>query len=135
MERWAVSTSASCLPKRRAVQNSETMRHNVLVLNGPNLNLLGVREPQIYGPETLADIEVLCQQVAESLSMRVECSQSNDEGEMVTWIQGAREQFDAIVINPAAYTHTSVALRDAVLSAEVPIVEVHLSNIHKLFFS
>ena len=131
MEWWVVSTSASCLPRRRAVKSSETMTHNVLVLNGPNLNLLGVREPQIYGSETLADIEVLCQHAAGSLSMRVEFSQSNDEGEIVTWIQSARHNVQGLLINAGAYTHTSIALFDALSAAEIPAIEIHLSNIHR----
>ena len=103
----------------------------ILVLHGPNLNMLSVREEGIYGTQSLNEINELLSSWAEKEGVELEARQSNHEGELVTWIQGAREQFDAIVINPAAYTHTSVALRDAVLSAEVPIVEVHLSNIHK----
>ena len=107
------------------------MTHNVLVLNGPNLNMLGVREPQIYGSETLADIEVLCQHVGESLSMRVEFNQSNDEGELVTWIQRARDNVQGLLINAGAYTHTSIALLDALSAVEIPAIEIHLSNIHR----
>lgn len=124
-------TSASRLARRRAIKSLETMTHNVLVLNGPNLNLLGVREPQMYGSETLADIEVLCQHVGESLSMRVEFSQSNDEGEMVTWIQRARDNVQGLLINAGAYTHTSIALFDALSAVEIPAIEIHLSNIHR----
>ena len=104
----------------------------ILVLHGPNLNMLSVREEGIYGTQSLNEINELLSSWAEKEGVELEARQSNHEGELVTWIQGARDQFDAIVVNPAAYTHTSVALRDAVLSAEVPIVEVHLSNIHKL---
>ena len=125
-----MSTSASRLARRHAIKSSEIMTHSVLVLNGPNLNLLGVREPQIYGSETLADIEVLCQHVGESLSMRVEFSQSNNEGEMVTWIQGARDKVQGLLINAGAYTHTSIALFDALSAVEIPAIEIHLSNIH-----
>jgi len=107
------------------------MTYNVLVLNGPNLNLLGVREPQIYGSETLADIEVLCQHMGTSLSMRVEFRQSNDEGEMVSWIQGARDSVQGLLINAGGYTHTSIALLDALSAVEIPAIEIHLSNIHR----
>lgn len=103
----------------------------ILVLHGPNLNMLGVREQDLYGSQTLKDINELVDSWAQKEGVQLETKQSNHEGELVTWIQQARGQFDAIVINPAAYTHTSVALRDAVLSAEVPTVEVHLSNIHQ----
>lgn len=103
----------------------------ILVLHGPNLNMLGVREEALYGRQTLNDINGLLDSWAKNEGVQLEAKQSNDEGDLVTWIQEARGQFDAIVINPAAYTHTSIALRDAVLSAEVPTVEVHLSNIHQ----
>ena len=104
---------------------------SILVLHGPNLNMLGLREEDIYGPESLNEINALLTSWAEKEGVKLEVKQSNHEGELVTWVQEARGQFDAIVVNPAAYTHTSVALRDAVLSAEVPTVEVHLSNIHQ----
>jgi 3-dehydroquinate dehydratase II len=107
------------------------MAKRVLVLNGPNLNLLGTREPQTYGTETLSDIETLCRTAGESLGLSVECRQSNHEGELVTWIQEARTAADAILINPAAYSHTSVAIHDALRAAELPVAEVHLSNIHQ----
>ena len=103
----------------------------ILVLHGPNLNMLSVREEGIYGTQSLNEINELLRAWAEKEGVELEARQSNHEGELVAWIQEARNQFDAIVINPAAYTHTSVALRDAVLSAEVPTVEVHLSNIHQ----
>ena len=103
----------------------------ILVLHGPNLNMLGVREKDLYGRQTLNDINGKLDSWAKEVGVHLEAKQSNLEGDLVTWIQEARGQFDAIVINPAAYTHTSVALRDAVLSAEVPTVEVHLSNIHQ----
>ncbi len=101
-----------------------------LVLNGPNLNLLGKREPKVYGSATLADIESQVQQRAGQLGAQVDFHQSNDEGELVTWIQNARGQVDVIVLNAAAYTHTSVALRDAIVAAGVPTIEIHLSNVH-----
>lgn len=102
----------------------------ILFLNGPNLNLLGQREPSIYGSDTLADIEAQVRERAGRLSVTVEFRQSNMEGELVTWIQEARGNFDAIVINAAAYTHTSIALRDAISAVGVPTIEIHLSNIH-----
>lgn len=102
-----------------------------LVINGPNLNMLGTRQPEIYGSDTLADIERVCSEKARDLQMEVEFFQSNVEGEIVTVIQQARGKFDAIVINPAAYSHTSVAIMDALLACDMPVVEVHLSNIHR----
>ena len=100
----------------------------ILVLNGPNLNLLGRREPEVYGRLTLADICEAIQRKGAELGVEVECRQSNAEGELVGWNQDARGIADAIVLNAAAYTHTSVALRDAIASAEVPTIEVHLSE-------
>ena len=102
----------------------------ILFLNGPNLNLLGQREPEVYGRTTLGDIEARVRQRARELGAEVEFRQSNLEGELVTWIQQAKNQFEAIVLNAAAYTHTSVALRDAIIAAGVPTIEIHLSNIH-----
>ncbi|MEW6161312.1 MAG: type II 3-dehydroquinate dehydratase [Verrucomicrobiota bacterium] len=102
----------------------------VLFLNGPNLNLLGQREPAVYGQATLADIEDRVRKRAAELSVEIDFRQTNLEGELVTWIQQARGNFDVIVINAAAYTHTSVALRDAISAAGVPAIEIHLSNIH-----
>ena len=107
------------------------MAKRVLVLNGPNLNMLGTREPEIYGAQTLGDIEKLCQSTGQSLGLKVDFRQSNHEGELVTWIQDARKTADAIVINPAAYSHTSVAIHDALKGVGLPVVEVHLSNIHQ----
>jgi 3-dehydroquinate dehydratase-2 len=103
----------------------------VLVLNGPNLNMLGKRQPQIYGRETLADIEKACRAEAVHLGLTVEFAQSNHEGVLVDLIQAARDKNSAIVINAGAYTHTSVALLDALNAAELPTVEVHISNIYK----
>jgi 3-dehydroquinate dehydratase-2 len=102
----------------------------ILFLNGPNLNLLGTREPEVYGHTTLADIEAQVRQRAQELKVEVEFRQSNQEGELVNWIQEAKGKFSAIVINAAAYTHTSVALRDAISAVGVPAIEIHLSNIH-----
>lgn len=102
----------------------------ILFLNGPNLNLLGTREPGIYGTLTLADIEAAVRRRAQGRPIEVDFRQSNHEGELVTWIQEARGRADAIVLNAAAYTHTSVALRDAISASGVPTIEVHLSNVH-----
>jgi len=102
----------------------------ILFLNGPNLNLLGTREPTVYGVTTLADIGEMVKAEALRLGVQVELRQSNHEGELVTWIQQARGCFDRIVINAGAYTHTSVALRDAIAAVGVPAIEIHLSNIH-----
>jgi 3-dehydroquinate dehydratase-2 len=102
----------------------------ILFLNGPNLNLLGQREPGIYGRSSLADIEAMVKKRAEPLGIAVEFRQSNSEGELVTWVQESKGNFDAVVLNAAAYTHTSIALRDAISAVGVPTVEVHLSNIH-----
>ena len=102
----------------------------ILVINGPNLNLLGVREPEIYGATTLADIQAELERLGAALSVTIEFFQSNHEGELVTRIQQGMGQVDGILINPAAYTHTSVALRDALAATGLPFVEVHLSNVH-----
>lgn len=102
----------------------------IMVINGPNLNLLGTRKPEIYGQTTLAEIEQRLTALAKELSVELVCYQSNHEGELVTAIQKARGVYDYILLNAAAYTHTSVALRDAIEAAEVPTIEIHLSNIH-----
>ena len=102
----------------------------ILFLNGPNLNLLGQREPEVYGRETLADIEQKVRARAQKLEAEIDFRQTNLEGELVAWIQQAKGQADAIVINAAAYTHTSVALRDAISAVAIPTIEIHLSNIH-----
>ena len=102
----------------------------ILFLNGPNLNLLGTRQPEIYGRTTLADIESMVRERALRLGVEIEFRQTNHEGELVTWIQQARGQVAAIVLNAAAYTHTSIALRDAITAVEIPTIEIHLSNVH-----
>ena len=102
----------------------------VLVLNGPNLQLLGRREPGVYGTETLSDVIERVRTRARELGIEIEAAQSNLEGELVSLVGGSVDRFDGIVMNPGAYTHTSVALRDAVMSCRIPCVEVHLSNIH-----
>ena len=104
---------------------------SILIINGPNLNLLGTREPAIYGRTTLAEVESACRDRAKERGLSVDFRQSNSEGEIVGWIQEARGRFAAIAINPAAYSHTSVAILDALSAVELPVVEVHLSNIHK----
>jgi 3-dehydroquinate dehydratase-2 len=103
----------------------------VAVLNGPNLDLLGMREPDIYGRVTLADVEADCRRLGAELGLAIEFRQSNREYEIIDWIHGARGRAAGIVINPAAFTHTSVAIRDALSAFEGPIIEVHISNIHK----
>lgn len=107
------------------------MTPTILVLNGPNLNMLGTREPEIYGNETLADIEAVCAKRAATLGLAVDFRQSNSEGELVDWIQGGRDTYAALIVNAGAYTHTSVALLDALLACDMPVIEVHLSNIHR----
>jgi 3-dehydroquinate dehydratase-2 len=102
----------------------------VLVLNGPNLNMLGVRDPKTYGKNTLRDLEKACQTAAKALGITVDCRQSNLEGELITWIQQARKTHAGIVINGGGYSHSSVAIFDALSLAELPIIEVHISNIY-----
>ena len=105
---------------------------NVLLINGPNLNLLGTREPAIYGAATLADVEAMCRTEGERLGLSVACFQSNHEGALVDRVHAAREEaVRFIVINPGAYTHTSVALRDALAGVAIPFIELHISNVHR----
>jgi 3-dehydroquinate dehydratase II len=103
----------------------------VFILNGPNLNLLGVRDPALYGLDTLADIEARCRARAADLGLQIDFRQSNHEGQLVDWIQEARESADGIVLNAGALTHTSVAVLDALYAADLPVIEVHLSNIFR----
>jgi 3-dehydroquinate dehydratase-2 len=107
------------------------MAHKILILNGPNLNMLGEREPEIYGGESLETIGVACQHKAQTVGMAVEFRQSNDEGELVTWIQSAAGEFSGIIINAGAYSHTSIAILDALRAVGLPTIEVHLSNIYR----
>ncbi len=100
----------------------------ILILNGPNLNMLGLREPEIYGSSTLKDVEDLCIATSSELGFSMDFRQSNHEGELVTWIQEAREEFNGLIFNAAAYTHTSVAIHDALKMLQYPIIEVHISD-------
>ena len=103
----------------------------ILLVNGPNLNQLGTREPEIYGSETLADIQGSCQRAAKSLKLTLECVQSNHEGEIIDIIQQAGKKYHGLIINPGAYTHTSIAIMDALLTLKIPVIEVHMSNIFR----
>lgn len=103
---------------------------SILILNGPNLNLLGTRQPDVYGAATLADIEALCRAHATTRGANVDFVQSNSEGTLIDAVQGAKGVHDGIVLNAGAYTHTSIALMDAISSVELPVVELHLSNVH-----
>ncbi len=103
-------------------------RHNILILNGPNLNMLGVREPDVYGFKSLEAIAVECEAYAEELGLTIDFRQSNNEGEMVTILQGARDNYSGIIINGGAYSHTSIAILDALKLLDAPVIEVHLTN-------
>lgn len=107
------------------------MTRTILVLNGPNLNLLGTREPEIYGTDTLADVESRLNVCAEALGVAIDFRQSNHEGVLVDWIQEGRGRVVGIILNPAGFTHTSVAIMDAINACGCPVIEVHISNIHK----
>jgi 3-dehydroquinate dehydratase-2 len=102
----------------------------IAVLNGPNLNMLGSREPTLYGAATIDDLEALCAETAEALDLSIDFRQTNHEGELITWVQECRDKARGIIINPGGYSHTSIALMDALLAVELPVVEVHLTNIH-----
>jgi 3-dehydroquinate dehydratase-2 len=134
--RWRASLSARCDGRRAVCAARLTIvtssKPPLLILNGPNLNLLGAREPEIYGRDTLADVEALCVKTAAEYGRTVDFRQSNHEGVLIDWIQEARAGHAGVIINPAAYTHTSVALHDALAALEgKPVIEVHISNIHK----
>ncbi len=107
------------------------MTKSVLIINGPNLNLLGMRQPEIYGHDTLESIENTCQRVGSNIGLNIDFRQSNSESVIVDWIQESRNNHSGLIINAGAYTHTSIAILDALLALEIPIVEVHLSNINK----
>jgi len=103
----------------------------IFILNGPNLNMLGTREPEIYGSDSLSDIEAMVTAKASTMGLKVDFRQTNSEGELITWIQEAREAASGLILNAASYTHTSVGLYDAIVAAQVPCIEVHLSNPYK----
>jgi 3-dehydroquinate dehydratase II len=107
------------------------MLHRTLILNGPNLNLLGQREPGIYGRTTLAEIEAMCRAAGERLGLDIDCRQSNGEGQLVSWVQEIPGQFAGLILNAGAYSHTSIALLDALRALKEPLIEVHLSNIYQ----
>jgi 3-dehydroquinate dehydratase-2 len=107
------------------------MPHTIYVLNGPNLNLLGKREPEKYGHETLADVEAACRRIGGELGLAIEFRQTNAEFQLIDWIHEARENAAGIVLNPAAFTHTSVAVMDALATCPCPIIEVHITNVHR----
>jgi 3-dehydroquinate dehydratase-2 len=110
---------------------AESFMVRILVLHGPNLNLLGIREPDVYGSLTLPLLDEMIRATAKEAGVEVDIRQSNAEAELVTWIQASRERYDALVINAGAYTHTSIAIRDAITGVGIPTVDVHLSNIHR----
>ncbi len=138
MRRWAgkqAGAGADCpATDPRATAHAMTAKPTlplVAVLNGPNLNMLGLRQPEVYGTATLDDVEALCAEAADQLGLAIDFRQTNGEGELVTWVQEFRGRAAGIVINPAGYTTTSVALLDALLAVELPVIEVHISNIHR----
>jgi len=127
-----MATRGKDISAQRSIASSVTSEKlRVLVVHGPNLNLLGEREPEIYGRTRLSDIDAELARLGREIGVSVTCFQSNSEGDIVTRLQDARGKFDALLINPAAYTHTSVAIRDAVLALNIPSIEVHLSNVYR----
>ena len=107
------------------------VQHIIAVLNGPNMNMLGLRQPHLYGSATLDDLETLCAETADALGLGIDFRQTNSEGELISWVQECRGRAAGIVINPAGYTTTSIALMDALLASELPVIEVHVTNIHQ----
>jgi len=103
----------------------------IAVLNGPNMNMLGLRQPELYGAATLDDVEALCAETAEELGLAIDFRQTNSEGELISWVHECRGRAEGIVINPAGYTTTSIALMDALLAVDLPVVEIHITNIHR----
>ena len=126
----AAWTAGPACATRPGMSDTED-RPLIAVLNGPNLNMLGLRQPELYGAASLDDVEALCAEAAEQLGLAIDFRQTNGEGELVSWVQECRGRAAGIVINPAGYTTTSVALMDALLAAELPVIEVHITNIHK----
>ena len=127
----AVASKAKPKPAAKAPAKAKAVAKPVYVLNGPNLNLLGQREPHIYGSATLAAIEKQVAARAKALGLAVICHQSNHEGELVDWIQEARTMGSGVVINAGAYSHTSIAIHDALATLDIPVIEVHISNVYK----
>ena len=125
----AWTAGAACATRRGMPDTAD--RPLIAVLNGPNLNMLGLRQPELYGAASLDDVEALCAEAAEQLGLAIDFRQTNGEGELVSWVQECRGRAAGIVLNPAGYTTTSVALMDALLAAELPVIEVHITNIHK----
>ncbi len=107
------------------------VQHTIAVLNGPNMNMLGLRQPELYGRATLDDVETLCAETAEELGLGIDFRQTNGEGELISWVHECRGRVSGIVINPAGYTTTSIALMDALLASGLPVIEVHVTNIHR----
>jgi 3-dehydroquinate dehydratase II len=128
---WIVHIAHKISGATASTREAATTKRTVYVLNGPNLNLLGKRQPEIYGRETLADVEAACRRVGVALNLAIRFHQSNREYELIDWVHEAREDAAGIVINPAAFTHTSVALLDALKTCDFPILEVHISNVHQ----
>ena len=125
--RWTGATSYAT----RAAMSQSASPPLVAVLNGPNMNMLGLRQPHLYGSATLDDVEQLCAETADQLGLAIDFRQTNGEGELVSWVQECRGRAQGIVINPAGYTTTSIALMDALLATDLPVIEVHVTNIHR----
>ncbi len=130
-QRLCIAAVQPRMLRRGGIMSMLSPLPQIAVLNGPNLNLLGLRQPDVYGSATLDDVENLCAETAEAVGLAIDFRQTNGEGELITWVQECRGRAAGIVINPAGYTHTSVALMDALLAVELPVIEVHVSNIHR----